>query len=113
MCHGTGGLAGQFRFGARTGGANVYAGAILIAFALFFTSPAWFALVSPGFLAALLFFVALELGRYGLRTDSLLVTVLIGILSLVISITVAFFIGLALAWFLILTKKNSAEKQEE
>ncbi len=107
MCHGTGGLAGQFRFGARTGGANIYAGAILIAFALFFTSPAWLALISPGFLAALLLFVAIELGRYGLRTESLIVTVLIGILSLVISITVAFFVGLVLAWLLIQTKKRS------
>ena len=40
MCHGAGGIAGQFRYGARTGGANVYAGLILIARALLFTSPA-------------------------------------------------------------------------
>lgn len=40
MCHGAGGIAGQFRYGARTDGANVYAGLILIACALLFTSPA-------------------------------------------------------------------------
>jgi len=40
MCHGAGGIAGQFRYGARTDGANVYAGLILIARALLFTSPA-------------------------------------------------------------------------
>jgi MFS superfamily sulfate permease-like transporter len=40
MCHGAGGTTGQFRYGARTGGANVYAGLILIAYALLFTSPA-------------------------------------------------------------------------
>src|SRR5665647_2116097 len=31
MCRGAGRMAGQFRYGARTGGANVYAGLILIA----------------------------------------------------------------------------------
>jgi MFS superfamily sulfate permease-like transporter len=105
MCHGAGGLAGQFRFGARTGGANVYAGLILIAFALLFTSPAWLALISPGFYAALLLFVSFELGRHGLKTDSFIITLFIGILSLAISITVAFFAGLALAWLLELRKK--------
>jgi hypothetical protein len=100
MCHGAGGLAGQYRFGARTGGANVYAGLILISFALLFTSPAWLTLISPGFYAALLVFVAIELGRHGLKTDSFMVTLLIGVLSLAISITVAFFAGLALAWAL-------------
>jgi len=39
MCHGAGGLAGQYRYGARTGGANVFAGLIFITLALFFTSP--------------------------------------------------------------------------
>ncbi len=114
MCHGTGGLAGQFRFGARTGGANVYAGAILVAFALFFTSPAWLALLSPGFFAALLLFVAIELGRYGLKSNSLIVTLLIGVLSLIISITVAFFVGIMLAWLLEQRKKKSkSEKREQ
>ena len=36
MCHGAGGLAGQYRYGARTGGANVYAGLIFLFLALFF-----------------------------------------------------------------------------
>jgi cellulose synthase/poly-beta-1,6-N-acetylglucosamine synthase-like glycosyltransferase len=78
----------------------VYAGLILISFALLFTSPAWLTLISPGFYAALLVFVAIELGRHGLKTDSFIVTLMIGVLSLAISITVAFFAGLALAWVL-------------
>ncbi|MGZ4904356.1 MAG: putative sulfate/molybdate transporter [Halobacteriota archaeon] len=111
MCHGAGGFAAQFRFGARTGGANVYAGFILIAFALLFTSPAWLALVSPGFYAALLLFVAIELARHGLKTDSLAVTLFIGILSLAISITVAFFAGLALAWLLEQRERRTGTKK--
>ncbi len=34
MCHGAGGLAGQVRFGARTGGAPIILGAVLLAVAL-------------------------------------------------------------------------------
>jgi MFS superfamily sulfate permease-like transporter len=37
MCHGAGGMAGHYRFGARTGGAVVILGAILCVAALFFS----------------------------------------------------------------------------
>lgn len=37
MCHGAGGMAGQVRFGARTGAAPVFFGALLIVAALFFS----------------------------------------------------------------------------
>lgn len=111
MCHGAGGMAGQYRFGARTGGANIYAGIILIGIALLFASTAWIGIISPGFYAALLIFVALELGRHGLKTDSFLVTFLMGILSLVISITVAFFAGLALFYLMKWMKKRTKNDQ--
>lgn len=38
MCHGAGGMAGHVRFGARTGGALIILGAILLCLALFFSS---------------------------------------------------------------------------
>jgi MFS superfamily sulfate permease-like transporter len=37
MCHGAGGMAGHVRFGARTGGALVILGVMLVAVALFFS----------------------------------------------------------------------------
>jgi MFS superfamily sulfate permease-like transporter len=37
MCHGAGGMAGHVRFGARTGGAPIILGAILVIVALFFS----------------------------------------------------------------------------
>ncbi len=37
MCHGAGGMAGHVRFGAKTGGALVILGAILVVIALFFS----------------------------------------------------------------------------
>lgn len=36
MCHGAGGMAGHVRFGARTGGAAIILGALLVALALLF-----------------------------------------------------------------------------
>lgn len=38
MCHGAGGMAGHVRFGARTGGALIILGAILVLVALFFSA---------------------------------------------------------------------------
>lgn len=109
MCHGAGGLAGQYRYGARTGGANVYAGLIFITLALFFTSPQVLSLIAVGVLGALLVFVGIEMGRHSLKTDSLAVTVLIGILALISSITLAFIAGMVLAYALAWKAKRVPE----
>ena len=98
MCHGAGGLAGQYRYGARTGGANVYAGLIFLILALFFTSPQVLSIIAVGVLGALLVFVGVEMSRHSLRTDSLVITCIIGILALATSMTVAFIIGMVLAY---------------
>jgi hypothetical protein len=112
MCHGAGGLAGQYRFGARTGGANVYAGTIFIILALFFASQAVLGLISGGFYGALLVFVAFEMARHGFKTDSYLVTGLIAILALVSSMTVAFIAGLALAYFIPWVRNQLSRKDK-
>lgn len=106
MCHGAGGLAGQYRYGARTGGANVYAGLIFIVLALFFTSPQVLSLIAVGVLGALLVFVGIEMGRHSIKTDSLLVTAVIGILALISSITLAFIVGMVLAYLTIVIGKR-------
>jgi hypothetical protein len=106
MCHGAGGLAGQFRYGARTGGANVYAGLIFIILALFFTSPQVLSIIAVGVLGALLVFVGLEMGRHSLRTDSILITGIIGILALVTSMTLAFISGMVLAYLMLWVGKK-------
>jgi MFS superfamily sulfate permease-like transporter len=100
MCHGAGGLAGQYRYGARTGGANVYAGLIFITLALFFTSPQVLSIIAVGVLGALLVFVGIEMGRHSIKTDSLVVTIAIGLLALVSSITLAFIVGMVIAYLL-------------
>lgn len=98
MCHGAGGLAAQYRFGARTGGSNIISGFILLPVALFFASPDFVALIPLGVLGALLIFVAVELGSHSLKTDSYIVTGAVGILALVGGMTIAFISGMGLAW---------------
>jgi len=63
MCHGTGGLAAHYRFGARSGGAPLMIGAIFVAMALAF-GEFWFTLLSVipnAVLGVLLIFAGLEL----------------------------------------------------
>jgi len=107
MCHGAGGLAGQYRYGARTGGANIFAGVIFLLLALFFSSPEVLSIVAVGALGALLVFVGIEMGKHSFRTDSLPITLLIGILALIISMTIAFIAGLVVAYFWVVWKKRS------
>ena len=107
MCHGAGGLAGQYRYGARTGGANIYAGLIFIVLALFFTSPQVLSIVAVGVLGALLVFVGIEMGRHSLKSDSLAITIVIGLLALVSSMTLAFIAGMVLAYILAWNAKRA------
>ncbi|MCU0631149.1 MAG: putative sulfate/molybdate transporter [Methanoregulaceae archaeon] len=108
MCHGAGGLAAQYRFGARTGGSNIFAGVILLVIAAFFASPAIQELISPGIYGALLVFVAIEMGKHGLKTDSLPVTVVTGVLAL-LSVIGGFVAGMVLAY---LMQWNRGRKQK-
>ena len=108
MCHGAGGLAAQYRFGARTGGSNIISGLILLPVALFFASPEFVAIIPFGVFGALLVFVAIELGKHSVKTDSYLITGIIAILALVINMTVAFIVGIIFAY--ILTKMGRRPK---
>ncbi|MFZ1126877.1 putative sulfate/molybdate transporter [Methanoregula sp.] len=110
MCHGAGGLAGQYRYGARTGGASIIAGLIFIILALFFSSPQVLSIVAVGVLGALLVFVGIEMARHSIRTDSLFITGLIGLLALAVSMTVAFIVGLIAAYLLAGVKRKPVSK---
>lgn len=63
MCHGAGGMAGHVRFGARTGGALVLLGTILIVIALFFSDSVSiiFKIFPAAVLGVILFFAGAEL----------------------------------------------------
>ncbi|KQC05821.1 MAG: sulfate transporter [Methanoculleus sp. SDB] len=98
MCHGAGGLAAHYRFGARSGTGNIIGGIILIGAALFFASPAAIQSIPPGVFAALLVFVAIELAKNALKTDSMAITAIMGIVAVLSSMTIAFLAGLIMAW---------------
>ncbi|WFN33691.1 putative sulfate/molybdate transporter [Methanogenium sp. S4BF] len=110
MCHGAGGMAGQYRFGARTGGANIIAGIILLAFAIFFASAGVLSIIPTGIFGALLLFVAIELGIHATKTDSPVVTGVMAVLSLAGTITIAFIVGMVLAWGRIGYRKRKGRK---
>ena len=97
MCHGAGGMAAHYRFGGRTGGTNIIAALILLIFALFFTDTATIALIPAGIFASLLIFVALELGKHGLRSQVPALSVIIAVTALVFGMTTGFILGLILA----------------
>ena len=63
MCRGAGGMAGHVRFGARTGGALVILGVLLVVGALFFTDSVatLFRLFRTSVLGVILFFGGIEL----------------------------------------------------
>jgi len=98
MCHGAGGLAGQYRYGARTGAASICAGVIFIVIALFFASADILTLISVGFFGALLVFVALEMCRHSIKSTSFPITILVGVIALLVSMTVAFIVGIVAAY---------------
>ena len=100
MCHGAGGLAAMYRFGARTGGANIIAGVFILIFAVAFAPPEVLTLIPLGVFGALLVFVAIELGKHSIKTESYAVTGAIAVLTLVIGLTFAFIIGMIMAYVL-------------
>jgi MFS superfamily sulfate permease-like transporter len=63
MCHGAGGMAGHIRFGAKTGGALVILGSLLVLIALFFSASVAtiFAAFPNAILGVVLFFAGAEL----------------------------------------------------
>ena len=63
MCHGAGGMAGHVRFGARTGGASIILGLVLVVLALFFADSMHMLLrvFPPALLGVILFLTGAQL----------------------------------------------------
>jgi len=66
MCHGAGGLAGQYYFGARTGGANILEGVIEISLGLFLSASiaGLFSVFPEAIIGAMMFMVGIELMKF-------------------------------------------------
>ncbi|MCX6698219.1 MAG: hypothetical protein NTV84_11895 [Methanoregula sp.] len=66
--------------------------------ALFFASADILTRISVGFFWALLIFVALEMGRHSVKTPSFPITILVGVIALLVSMTVAFIVRIVAAY---------------
>ncbi|WP_458188394.1 putative sulfate/molybdate transporter [Haladaptatus sp. NG-WS-4] len=97
MCHGSGGVAGKYAFGARTAGANLVLGVFYALAAVFAVSLV--AAFPLSVLGVVLVLVAVELGRAGLDTDDRWLAIGMGILGLLTNVGVAFAVGVG-AWWL-------------
>lgn len=109
MCHGAGGLAAQYRFGARTGGSNILSGGILLVVAFFFASKEVIQLLPYGVLGALLFFSGLQLLKSAAKTNDYWITLLTGFLGF-FHLAAAFLAMLILYWSREKIKKNTPSK---
>jgi MFS superfamily sulfate permease-like transporter len=66
MCHGAGGLAGQYYFGARTGGTNIIEGLVEICLGLFFGASVagLFTIFPRAIIGAMMLLVGVEMTRF-------------------------------------------------
>jgi len=99
MCHGAGGLAGQYYFGARTGGTNIIEGLMEIALGLFFAgSIAHILAVFPAsIIGAMMFLVGIEMTKLakGIRLNrDIIPTAVTVIVSLASTMAYGFLSGL-------------------
>ena len=101
MCHGAGGMAGHVRFGARTGGAPVILGVILVLLALFFSNSlgTLLRIFPPAILGVILFLTGaqLALGACDISKDKgeRLATVITAALA-IWNVGIAFVVGSAI-----------------
>lgn len=104
LCHGAGGLAGQYYFGARTGGTNVIEGLIEISLGLFFgrsIGEILSAFPMP-LVGAMLFLVGLEFLKVaaGLRGWKLRIALGTAVLAVLTNMAIGFAAGLAVAYIM-------------
>lgn len=110
VCHGAGGLAGQYYFGARTGGTPIIEGLIEVAIGLFLSQS--IADVMAAFpmplIAGMMLLVGVELARpvIGLRGWKLGLAVGTAVLSVATNMAVGFVGGLAVAHLLRALKRR-------
>ena len=105
MCHGAGGLAGQYYFGARTGGTNIIEGVIEIFLGLFLASSivGLFAFFPTAIIGAMMFLVGIELTKFArnLRVNKDLIPMATTVIvSLVGNMAYGFLTGLLVCYLI-------------
>ncbi len=111
LCHGAGGLAAHYRFGARTAGSNLFIGGVFLALALFLGAHALAIvyLVPMAVLGVLLVFAGSQLALTIIdmqeRKDLFVVLLMLGI-TLASNLAVGFIVGILVAYALKTDKLN-------
>jgi MFS superfamily sulfate permease-like transporter len=105
MCHGAGGLAGQYYFGARTGGTNIIEGLIEVAMGLFLASSiaGIFTFFPTAIIGAMMLLVGIELTKCAkdVRADKELIPMSITVIvSLTTNMAYGFLAGLAVHYLI-------------
>lgn len=97
MCHGAGGLAGQYYFGARTGGTNIIEGLMEISLGLFLATSiaTLFSLFPQSIIGAMLLLVGVELTKFvkDIKRDELLIMAVTAGLSLATNMAIGFVVA--------------------
>ena len=113
LCHGAGGLAGQYYFGARTGGTNLIEGVIEIALGLFLAGgiASLFLAFPRAIVGAMMLLVGIELFKFArdLRLDRGLTPVAVTVAgSVAVNMAVGFAAGLAVHYLIVGRTKGAA-----
>lgn len=111
MCHGAGGFASQYFFGARTGGAMLMEGIVEVILALFLADSvaSIFSSFPSAIIGVMLLFASLELGKFVLEVKRRLeatIALIVGALSFFTNLGMGFFVGL-LIFYLIKRMRTS------
>ena len=97
MCHGAGGLAGQYYFGARTGGTNIIEGIIEISMGLFMAGSiaVLFTLFPTSIIGAMLLLVGVQLTKFArdIKKNELIIMALTVGLSLATNMAIGFVVA--------------------
>jgi len=98
MCHGAGGLAGQYFFGARTGGTNIMEGIIEISLGLFLAGSfaALFALFPMSIIGSMMFLAGLQLTTFvrTIKRSELIIMALTAVVSLLTNMAIGFVVAM-------------------
>lgn len=102
MCHGAGGLAGQYYFGARTGGTNILEGLIEISLGLFLSKSLenLLSVFPMALVGGMMFLVGLELLKMikGLQGWGLRIAIITALTAALTNMAIGFGVGLAVAY---------------
>ncbi|MHA1803501.1 MAG: putative sulfate/molybdate transporter [Promethearchaeota archaeon] len=113
LCHGSGGLAAQYAFGARTGGSMIMEGLFELILGLFFSETLFllFTTFPKAILGAMLLYTAFLLGRISqqeFRWKKFFLIAISGVFCFLVGLVVGFLIGLVLSFLF----KERAKKED-